>query len=99
MDQPISSPIVSDQSDPICIILSFKDQPTLDIVRAQLKDLIQKIHTTIEPGLVTQMIEQDLKLQGAKPPIIVNQQCLVYRFKCDPCDAGQVKCNINLDSR
>ena len=28
------------------------------------------------------MIEQDLKLRQAKPPI-VNQQCLVYKFECD----------------
>ena len=34
-------------------------------------------------------IERDLKLREAKPPI-VNQQCLVYKFQCDLCDAGYV---------
>ena len=33
--------------------------------------------------------QRDLKLREAKPPI-VNQQCLVYKFQCDLCDAGYV---------
>ena len=32
---------------------------------------------------------QDLKLREVKPPV-VNQQCLVYEFKCDLCDIGYV---------
>ena len=35
------------------------------------------------------MIERDLKLREAKPPIM-KQQCLVYKFQCDLCDAGYV---------
>ena len=60
-----------------------------DIVRSQLKDLSQKIQTTVEPVFVSQKIGGDLKLREARPPI-VNQQCLVYKFKCDLCDAGYV---------
>ena len=48
------------------------------------KDLRQKIHTTV---FVSQKIEQDLKLREAKTPI-VNQRCLVYKFRRDLCDAG-----------
>ena len=88
-DQPVSSPAVSDQSDPIRVVLPFKDQASADIVRSQLKDLSQKIQTTVQPVFVSQKIGRDLKLQEAKPPI-VNQQCLVYKFKCDLCDAGYV---------
>ena len=87
LDQPVSSPTVSDRSDPICVVLPFKDQASADIVCAQLKDLSHKIHTTLQPTFVSQKIEQDLKLQEAKPPI-ENQQCLVYKFECDPCDTG-----------
>ena len=36
---------------------------------------------------VSQKINQHLKLREAKPPL-VNQQSLVYQFKCDLCDAG-----------
>ena len=36
-------------------------------------------------------------MREARPPI-VNQQCLVYKFKCDLCDAGYVgftRCNLH----
>ena len=88
-DQPVSSPAVSDRLDPIRVVLPFKDQASADIVRTQLKDLSHKIQTTVQPVFVSQKIEWDLKLREAKPPI-VNQQCLVYKFQCDLCDAGYV---------
>ena len=87
--QPVSSPVVSDRLDPIRVVLPFKDQASADIVRTQLKDLSQKIQTSVQPVFVSQKIERDLKLREAKPPI-VNQQCLVYKFQCDLCDAGYV---------
>ena len=43
----------------------------------------------MSPVFVSQKIERDLKMREAKPPL-VNQQCLVYKFECDPCDAGYV---------
>ena len=88
-DQPVSSPAVSDRLDPIRVVLPFKGQASADIVRAQLKDLSHKIETTAQPVFVSQKIGRDLKLREAKPPI-VNQQCLVYKFQCDLCDAGQL---------
>ena len=68
-DQPVSSPAVSDRSDPIRVVLPFKDQASDDIVRTQLKDLSQKIQTTVQPVFVSQKIGRDLKLLEAKPPI------------------------------
>ena len=75
--------------DPVRLVLPFKDQASADIVRTQLNDLSQKIHKTIQPVFVSQKINQHLKLREAKPPL-VNQQSLVYKFKCDLCDAGYV---------
>ena len=66
-----------------------KNRSSAVIFRAQLKDLSQKIQTTVQPVFVSQKIVRDLKLREAKPPI-VNQQCLVYKFECDLCDAGYV---------
>ena len=43
----------------------------------------------MSPVFVSQKIELDLKIREAKPPL-VNQQCLVYKFGCDLCDAGYV---------
>ena len=71
------------------VVLPFKDQASADIVQVQLKDLNQKIHTTEQPVYVSQQIEQDLKLQEAKLSV-VKQQCLVYKSKCDLCEAGYV---------
>ena len=40
-----------------------------------VKDLRQKIHTTVQPVFESHKIEQDLRLQEFMPPV-VNQQCL-----------------------
>ena len=89
-DQPTSRlPAATNGQDPVRIVLPFKDQVSADIVRTQLNDLSQKIHKTIQPVFVSQKINQHLKLREAKPPL-VNQQSLVYQFKCDLCDAGYV---------
>ena len=88
-DQPVPPPIDTYQSDPVYVVLPFKDQVSADILRRQLKDLSQTICTTIQPVFVSHKIEQGLKLREARPPI-VNQQCLVYKFARDLCDAGYV---------
>ena len=62
---------------------------SVDFVRKQLKDLSQKTHTAIQPVFVSNKIEQELKLEEKKTPI-VNQQCVVYKFQCDLCDASYV---------
>ena len=81
--QPLSPSQETDGT--IRLVLPFKDQISADIVRKQLKDLSLKIHTTIQP--VSRKIEQELNVKETKPPI-VNQQCVVYVFQCDLCDAG-----------
>ena len=85
--QPLSPSQETD--DTIPVVLPFKDQISADIVRKQLKDLSLKIHTTIQPVFVSRKIEQELNVKETKPPI-VNQQCVVYGFQCDLCDAGYV---------
>ena len=69
------------------MVLPFKDQISADLVKKQLKDLSLKVHTTIQPVFVSRKIEQELNVKETKPPI-VNQQCVVYGFQCDLCDAG-----------
>lgn len=71
------------------MVLPFKDQISADIVKKQLKDLSLKVHPTIQPVFVSRKIEQELNVKETKPPI-VNQQCVVYSFQCDLCDAGYV---------
>ena len=75
--------------DTVRVILPFKDQISADIVKKQLKDLSLKVHTTIQAVFVSRKIERDLNVKETKPPI-VNQQCVVYSFQCDLCDAGRL---------
>ena len=59
----------SDRSDPVRVVFAFKDQVSADIVvGAQLKDLSEKLQTTVQPVFVSQKIGRDLKLP--KPPCI-----------------------------
>ena len=71
------------------IILPFKDQRSADIVRRQLSDLGKKINSDIRPVFTSKKIADDIRVAEAKPPLI-NQQCVVYKFKCDLCDADYV---------
>ena len=77
------------ESPTVRIVLPFKDQDSADFVRKQLNDLSHKTRTVIQPVFVSNKIEQKLKVQEKKPPL-VNQQCVVYRFQCDLCDASYV---------
>ncbi|XP_067030660.1 uncharacterized protein [Acropora muricata] len=89
-DQPTSRlPAATNEQDPVRLVLSFKGQASADIVRTQLKDLSQKIHKNIQPVFLSPKLNEDLKVREVKPAI-VNQQCLVYKFQCNLCDAGYV---------
>ena len=77
------------EQTPFMLSYRLKIQTSADIVCVQLKYLSQKVQTTVQPVFVNQKIEQDLELQEVKPPV-VNQQCLIYKFKCGLCDARYV---------
>ena len=51
--------------------------------------LSSKLNVTVQPVFVSPKLKQQLKRHEIKPPI-VNQQCLVYEFKCNLCDVGYV---------
>ena len=75
---------------PIRVVLPFlKDQVSANIVKKRLTDLSLKIKTTIQPVFISRKLNEDLKFREVKRAI-VNQQCLVYQFQCNLCDAGYV---------
>ena len=74
---------------PVRIILPFKDQRSADVVRRQVSDLGKKINSDLRPVFTSKKIADDIKVAEAKPPLI-NQQCVVYKFECDLCDADYV---------
>ena len=58
-------------------------------MKGQLKDLSLKVNTNIQPVFVSRKIDQELNVKEAKPSI-VNEQCVVYKYQCDLCDAGYI---------
>ena len=55
-----------------------------------LSDLSHNIGpTALLPVFISKKLEQDHEPKEAQPSI-VNQQCIVYHFACDLCDAGYV---------
>ena len=85
--EPCPSPDVP--SETVRVVLPFKDQPSANYVKQQLNNLSSKLNVTVQPVFVSPKLEQQLKRHEFKPHI-VNQQCLVYEFKCNLCDAGYV---------
>ncbi|KAL9956556.1 hypothetical protein ACROYT_G038047 [Oculina patagonica] len=71
------------------VVLPFKDQTSADGVKKQLSDLGKKIDHTLQPVFKSRKIGEDLKMREPKPPLI-NQQCVVYNYQCDLCDADYV---------
>ena len=69
------------------VVIPFKDQDSANIIKTQLKDLSIKLQTTFQLVFVSRKIDQDLKECETKPQL-VNQQCVVYQFKCNLCDTG-----------
>ena len=55
----------------------------------QLKDLSVKLQTIIQLVFTSRKIAQKFPTSKPKPQLI-DQQCVVYNFKCDQCDAGYV---------
>ena len=81
---------VSDEQDaPIRIALSFKDQKSANAVRNQLSDLSRKINAVVQPVYVSKKIKRHFKPKEHKPPI-VNEQNVVYYYKCGLCDTDYV---------
>ena len=71
------------------IALPFKDQKAADTVRRQLNDLGSKINASFQPVFLSKKLEDELKMTEKKPSI-VNQQRVVYQFKCSICDENYI---------
>ena len=52
-------------------------------------NLSSKIKTAIQHVFISKKLKEDHKVREVKPAIL-NQQCLVYKFQCNLCNAGYV---------
>ena len=73
----------------IRVVMPFKDLASANVVKKRITDLSSKIKTAIQPVFISRKLDEDLKVREVKPAT-VNQQCLVYKFQCNLCDAGYV---------
>ena len=69
-------------SETVRVVLPFKDQSSANYVKQQLNNLSSKLNVTVQLVFVSPKLEQQLQRHEIKPPI-VNQQCIVYEFKCN----------------
>jgi len=74
---------------PIRIVLPFRDQKWANAERKALGDLSRKINVDISLVYASGKIKDEIKVKEDMLSL-VNQQCMVYHFKCDLCDAGYV---------
>ena len=73
----------------VSLILPFKDKKSADIVGRQLTGLGSLIGKVLRPVFTSRKIRDEVKVKEVKAPL-VNNQCVVYKFKCDLCDADYV---------
>ena len=69
---------------PTRIPLPFKDQRSPNKLREHLSDRSRNKNTEVHTVFTSRKIKDELKAKEPKPPI-VNQQNVVYCFKCDLC--------------
>ena len=78
---------------PLRITLPYKYQKSADQLRRQLCDLGRKINHPLQPVFTTKKVIDDLRETELKPTL-VNQQNVVYEFKCDLCDVKLYRLHV-----
>ena len=71
------------------IVLPFISEKASKTLKAKINELNKEIKTDIEPVFKSKKIKDSIKTIEKKPKII-NEQCVVYKFQCDLCDASYV---------
>ena len=79
----------NDSLPKVMFSLPFVDQKTTENTRRQLQSLSSKIGVTLQPVFSTMKVCNILKTRESKPKI-VNQQCVVYHYKCGLCEMDYV---------
>ena len=70
--------------------IPFIGQSAADSIRRQLQDLSSKIGVSLQPIFTSKKIGEIIKTHEPKPKII-NEQCVVYHFKCGLCEMDYVR--------
>ena len=79
----------NDSLPKVMFSLPFVDQKTTENTRRQLQSLSSKIGVALQPVFSTMKACNILKTRESKPKI-VNEQCVVYHYKCGLCEMDYV---------
>ena len=71
------------------IIIPCEDQRSADVVRKQLRNLERKNDLDLQRIFTSKKIVDDSRVTERKSPL-VNQQSVVYEFRCDLCDTNYI---------
>jgi len=81
--------INEDGTNIMALQLQFKDQQLANWVKRQMQSLSTNVGVRSKPVFQSKKIDQVHAPQEKKPPI-VNNQCLIYKFESNLCDADYV---------
>lgn len=87
--QQQEKPQPKEDGNEVRFAIPFKDQPSSDAVKRQLKDLSSQIDIQLQPVFTSRKLGDYFGHKEQKLPII-NQQNVVYQYECDLCEAGYV---------
>ena len=79
----------NDSTPTVMFLIPFIGQSAADSTRRQLQDLFSKIGVSSRPIFTSKKVGEIIKTREAKPKII-DEQCVVYHFKCGLCEIDYV---------
>ena len=71
------------------LILPYKDEKSTQFVRRQMQNLTTQLHLKILTIFKSRKISSIISRPVTKPPV-VNSSNVIYKFKCDSCDASYI---------
>jgi hypothetical protein len=88
--QAVTRPSTPQLSQPVVrFVIPYKGGKASLFLKSRFSHLSSKIGAIIHPVFVSRKLSTSLRPTERKPDL-VSQQCVVYHFKCDQCDADYV---------
>ena len=79
----------TDKLPVVRFVLPYKGEKPSRLVKQRMSELGNRVLVTIQPVFTSRKISENFGAKEEKPEL-VNQQCVVYHFKCGRCDADYV---------
>ena len=79
----------ADDVKQVRFLIPYKGMKPAAFVKQRLNGLSSRLAVLVQPIFTSRKIAENFGAKEEKPKL-VNQQCVVYEFECDRCDAGYV---------